>query len=433
MKMFPKTQDHAIDRLLRARGGSPSDKSSQACRTFDPDLANAYVERSLTANETARYEQHLAVCSPCRKAIIVLTRMAAADLETAQPDKVAAVAQIPGESRWRRLLGTLTVPQWAMAATAVIALAVAAPLILSHHSTPSTPNERIVAGGSAASSTTPEQPVSAGTAQAQTSSEPVASTSPAAASREPNPSNPTPAPNAEKTVAVADAKKETSGAAATAAAGAGATEAPAAATQPVETKPVADETVAKSSDQPQPTPPATQPAPSEAPLPKIDASKAKQLPSDKDMATATTIKPGQTDGAERGKTTTAVQAEAIAPPPVRGPRDEASHRDSRNRVAAGGASAFRDSAEAAPAPRGEPRKVANHVFFLRGDVWTDKDYNPHKEGSVVTLIRDSEVFNGVVAKDEKLKRLLTSFNTHEQFLVVYKGLAYMVKPQNSSP
>src|ERR1044072_6667063 len=84
MKMFPKMQDHTIDRLLRAQSGG-SGKELPLCREFDADLANAYVERSLTTHETARYEQHLAACSPCRKSIITLTRMAQADVAAARP------------------------------------------------------------------------------------------------------------------------------------------------------------------------------------------------------------------------------------------------------------------------------------------------------------------------------------------------------------
>src|SRR4051812_37175517 len=96
MKMFPKMQDHTIDRLLRAQGGV-SGKESPLCREFDADLANAYVEHSLTAGETARYEQHLAACSPCRKSIVALTRMAQADAEAARTD--TAVGRTQGESR----------------------------------------------------------------------------------------------------------------------------------------------------------------------------------------------------------------------------------------------------------------------------------------------------------------------------------------------
>ena len=67
--------------FLASKGGG-SGKDSRLCREFDADLANAYVERSLTASETARYEQHLAACSPCRKSIIALTRMASLSIRS---------------------------------------------------------------------------------------------------------------------------------------------------------------------------------------------------------------------------------------------------------------------------------------------------------------------------------------------------------------
>src|SRR5437763_13122290 len=105
MKMFPKTQDHTIDRLLGAPGGGQR-KPSPPCREFDADLANAYVERRLTASETAGFEQHLAACSPCRKSIVALTRMAQAEVGTARTDK--AVGRTQGASPVKRWLGLLT-------------------------------------------------------------------------------------------------------------------------------------------------------------------------------------------------------------------------------------------------------------------------------------------------------------------------------------
>src|SRR5690348_3615486 len=99
MKMFPKTQDNTIDRLLRAQGGGAG-KESPLCREFDVDLANAYVERSLPASERAGYENHLAACSPCRKAIVALTRMAQAEPGAARG--VAAAGQARGASPIRQ-------------------------------------------------------------------------------------------------------------------------------------------------------------------------------------------------------------------------------------------------------------------------------------------------------------------------------------------
>src|SRR6185369_13436267 len=133
MKMFPKMQDQTIDKLLRAQGGG-SGKDLPLCREFDADLANAYVERSLMAGERASYEQHLAACSPCRKAIIVLTRMAQAEQPVAHA--AAAVAQAQGASRVRQWFGALTMPQWAMVAAAITVLAVALPLALSNRPKP---------------------------------------------------------------------------------------------------------------------------------------------------------------------------------------------------------------------------------------------------------------------------------------------------------
>src|SRR5947207_5385959 len=132
MKMFPKTQDHTIDRLLAAQGGAPGNVAS-LCSTFDADLASAYVERQLSASETAGYEAHLASCPPCRKTIIALTRLALAESAAARPEMVRGHA--PAVSPVRRWLATLATPQWAMAAAAAIVLAITLPLVLSHRAT----------------------------------------------------------------------------------------------------------------------------------------------------------------------------------------------------------------------------------------------------------------------------------------------------------
>ena len=62
--MFWKTEKRAIDKLLGGRQGDPA----QICLESDPDLANAYIEHSLTTTETSRYEQHLSACTHCRRA-----------------------------------------------------------------------------------------------------------------------------------------------------------------------------------------------------------------------------------------------------------------------------------------------------------------------------------------------------------------------------
>jgi Putative zinc-finger len=429
MKMFPKTQDQTIDRLLRVQGGG-SGKESQPCREFDADLANAYVERSLPTNETARYEQHLAVCSPCRKSIITLTRMAQADVVTARAETAGGrIREGSWVQRWR---GALTAPQWAMAAAAAIVLAITLPLILSHRGPGSEP---VVAVNGDDSSSYATNPPVRQTAQGAVPGAAANSGNDAAdAAREPNAAGREAAPPSEKAAAVAETKKDTPtepqalarNEADTASAGVDAKT-----TKPAESQP-ADQVIAKNETPAQPGAPA--PAAAEAPLPKIDEKDAKRLADDQDAAKDTTLKPGHNDGDARKAETTAVRPDTIAPPPPPPSRAADSGRARRDGEAASGPAASRfqpPSREAARAPRGPSRKVGNHTFWLRGDVWTDKDYDPNKEMPVVTIIRDSDVYNDLLAKEEKIKPFLTGFTGDARVIFIFKGTVYKLIPQDS--
>ena len=57
MKQLWKSEDRAMDRLLR---GHMSQQSSpkESCKQFDPDLANAFIEKSLTPTEREGFQQH---------------------------------------------------------------------------------------------------------------------------------------------------------------------------------------------------------------------------------------------------------------------------------------------------------------------------------------------------------------------------------------
>src|SRR5215212_628769 len=123
MKMFWKTQDRAIDNLLGAQRAQQK-APARICREFDPDLANAYIEHSLTSTDTSRYELHLSECAPCRKDIVALARMAEADASVFRPEaKSLSLAGQP-ETAIGRWFGALSVPQWAMVATAVMVIAI---------------------------------------------------------------------------------------------------------------------------------------------------------------------------------------------------------------------------------------------------------------------------------------------------------------------
>src|SRR5918992_5681753 len=105
MKMFSKTEDGEIDNLLRAHAGARGQKVPTCCE-FDPDLANAFVERRLNSIERARYERHLADCSPCRKSTVLLARMADAEAAPAVAGFVPSNAA-PATARVRTGLGAL--------------------------------------------------------------------------------------------------------------------------------------------------------------------------------------------------------------------------------------------------------------------------------------------------------------------------------------
>ena len=126
--MFGKNEDRVIDNLLRAnvrgRGGA-----NPACREFDPDLANAYIERSLPARERAGYEQHLSECHACRSSVVALSRIVEAEAAPA----VAALS-VREASPFATLKGLFTpsaMPRVAAAALAVVVLAVSIPLLFS--------------------------------------------------------------------------------------------------------------------------------------------------------------------------------------------------------------------------------------------------------------------------------------------------------------
>ena len=66
MKFFGQAKDGVIDNLLRAYVSRPSNPH-QKCTDFDPDRANAYIERSLKSASRFHYEEHLSECAACRK------------------------------------------------------------------------------------------------------------------------------------------------------------------------------------------------------------------------------------------------------------------------------------------------------------------------------------------------------------------------------
>ncbi|HKQ06658.1 MAG TPA: hypothetical protein VJ464_16110 [Blastocatellia bacterium] len=409
--MFTKTQDKTIDRLLGAQGGRPGNAAS-LCAEFDADLASAYVERRLSASAVAGYESHLAACSPCRKSIIALTRLAQA--EAAPTPAVATVERRPAISPARRWLGALTAPQWAMAAAAAIVLAITLPLAVSHRATPA---------GQPPSTTEPANAQATASAPAANPVQDNATGGSVAAAN-----TATEAP-ATKTVAAAPSEKPAPGATADAKDAAGGAAAPSnvqpgvvAASQPAEPKP-ADQTIAKNETQ---TPPAAPATAAGAPQSKSDEKESKPVAGDRDAAKAATAQPSRTE--ERAKADSAVASETIAPPPpppTRG-RDREYSRTRRDDAVSGPAASFlRPSA----APRVASRKVGSHQFWLHDGTWMDRDYDSGKGLPVVQVIRDSDVYRDLLAKEEKIKPFFTGFPSDARVIFVFKDKVYILIPQ----
>lgn len=65
----------AFEALLKAHVQQHSASSEAHCAQFDPDTANAYLERLLTPNALATYEGHLASCTACRRHLFTLAQL----------------------------------------------------------------------------------------------------------------------------------------------------------------------------------------------------------------------------------------------------------------------------------------------------------------------------------------------------------------------
>src|ERR1044072_6928907 len=153
MEKSGKIEDGVMDNLLQGFIKRQM-KLDSICEAFDPDLANAYLERVMTPKEQTRYESHLSGCAPCRQQVIALARLVDAEVAEVKVAAVAAGAPAPlnespvvahhttlvGAARphWlARLKGWLCVwatPRFALTAAAAIILAITIPYVLIQNS-----------------------------------------------------------------------------------------------------------------------------------------------------------------------------------------------------------------------------------------------------------------------------------------------------------
>jgi hypothetical protein len=446
MEKSGKIEDGVMDSLLQGFTMRQA-KPDSNCEAFDPDLANAYLERVMTPKEQTRYEGHLSECTPCRKQIVALARLIEAEVPELKVAAVAAGApaafngsaveatrtKTAGEepANWlsslKGWLGLMATPRFALAAAAALILAITIPYVLIQNSK--------VSSGDVAHATAKDGVAEQGSGN----------TPPASAAQSQNPSNqpanetsqatgnkpvdgkpaPTPPPPGAPATTAGEPGGATSGAAGTA---------------PAKEEAVADENkkneAAKSTDtasgataQP-PEAAKPQPAPEKRADNSpgyIDPNDAKKVEGDKDTARSTTIKPSNTTTGGSPKDAPVVRPEAPKSGPPAGRSSEAPSKsiNAGNRFRPSESNSERASASSS-------RRVGKKIFWLIDDIWTDENYRSDKAMPIVPLIKDSETYKNTMEKYSELKKFFSAFGPNDRVIVVRKDMAYKLIPQDGN-
>lgn len=392
MKPSGKIKDRAIGNLLRAQISKPSNPH-QTCTEFDPDLANAYVERKMTGPSRAGYETHLSACTPCRQTVVALARFAAA--ERAPISASEASSRASWLSSVEAMVRGLSAPRWAMAAVAVIVFAISLPVLLSRNQ-----NDRALLAPSVTETSAGE------TAQAEPHQvSPAAKISPEkSASLKSDDAKETNKPESNGLLAVNKEREDR------------AVSAEQKKTTPENAPQAIDETQRKAENQTTPQAPA-QPAP-DTQQAKHDSDRVREEQG-KDAAQPKQA-PAEEQDADKEKSRRAESAAAPPPPPA---------ASSSRLKAPVGKLGLRDSAGEAVRPRSNYLELRGKKFFLIDGTWTDKDFSAEKDLPTITLVRDSNVYKELLAKRASLKPYLSYFTGNERAIIVYKGTVYKLIPQ----
>ena len=400
-----------MESLLRAYVSRPTNR---VCSEFDADLANAYIERNLTTASRSHYEQHLSECAPCRKNVIALSRLAESEL---QPSISARASAAVGP---RRFFGVTSWPRWAMAAAAVIVIAISLPLLLTSNDSHRAGDAALATNASPAVENSPAGSES----QERTSSTAakVAAASPAAnadANTEPKPSE------RQRTDTVSS-----NGPAPTQRSGDKASLNGKLEAKP-ESAPVIDQVQVASGARPVSEGAERQRQGERKAQGETDQARSQsvrqQQPS-KDAAADT-----RTSGNEDSTKKEQVAESAAAIPPPAPPSAKSNNKsDSKSDKLKRPSSmrALRDSSST-EAVRLTERRVGNKRFLLKNDTWTDRSFKPDQDLPVVTVIRDSNVYNELLSKQAGLRTYLGGFTGSERAIIVYNGTVYKLIPQQS--
>jgi hypothetical protein len=417
LRSLGRGEDQLIRRLLRAymqqhSRAVPTESYTRRCSEFDPDLANAYIERVLTASECVRYEQHMADCDFCRKATAKLAQMAS--LESQPALKLArtrwAVCQTYQVSRLPQALitGLLSEPQWLVAIIVAVAFAIGA-LLFSR-------NQSFDQGDLRPTGQAPQrdpQPqldirTSKSSAARRVAAKPTGS-----------------AHLAKKLVeahTVAEAKSIT----------VLAKQQEASESKPVAAVPAPEltTTIAQAKEEVQPAPINLAVALRQQ-LAKIDAAQVADVAESSQFGMISLLaKPDK----KKADKLHLLRVPLLLPSFI---------GSSLRRTLIGQASIFsisyfsEKSAAVAASAKVTPDKIAERQIgkkkfrFLSG-IWTDEGYKPEKDKQVVLLVRGSDAYKTLLAKHSELKAYFASFAPSEFVIIVYKGAVYKLVPQGSN-
>lgn len=412
MKFFGQAKDGVIDNLLRAYVSRPTNPR-QICPDFDPDRANAYIERSLTGASRFHYEEHLSECAGCRKNVVALVRLAEAETP-ASGAPARAVPRFTLLSGAKQMFGALSQPQWAMVAAAVIVAAISVPLLLPRNESRQAASQAVAepsADKPARSAGSPASPMAGPTSEnaapslvsaskqrekSDEKNEVLAKNAPAA----PNSSD---APAGVGGFADVSKKLEVSDAA-----------------QPVDEQRKSEGKVAQA-----PTQGGAAPGSQVA---KNDSDQGRQQQPEKDSTQQPSeSKAARADQESNDKEKTARAEMAAAPPAPPSTSEAARTRGAMKRSPA--KLSLRDSNVGTESVRVEQKEFKGKKFSFRDGAWTDKEFDPNKDLPVVTIIRDSNVYKELLSKRPGLKPFLTGFTAAERAIIVYKGTVYKLIPQ----
>ena len=403
MKLSGSTKEGAIDSLLRAYVSRPTNR---VCSEFDPDLANAYVERSLPEGARSRYEQHLCECPSCRKNVVALSRLA-------EPELRATSARAVSAPRRTKMFGLASWPRWAMAAAAVLVIAISLPLFLARKSDRSNPDAILAVADSPAadstqSSSQSKEPVTAPAAKASAAS--------STGNGEAKPTERAVVDAVSSDAALPQQKGVVAGGDQASSGGkreAGAQQP--AATEQVQvtssTQPASD----AAAGQAQPAKPSDQQG--------VVAERRRQ--NSKDAEADSKAKANESE--ETKKEQVSERAAIVPPPAAPAPPPDNARTDNKLKHSAGRLG-LRDTSST-EAVRANERTVGGKKFSLKNGTWTDKDFDADKDLPIVTVIRDSNVYNELLGKRSGLKKFFDGFLATDRAIILYKGTVYKLIPQ----